>query len=462
MISSRAVGAGAFVVIGVVLFTAALFLIGERRMLFEQRFPLYTEFSRLGQLAAGATVRVAGMDAGEVTDIQIPASPEGRFRVRMLVREDLRHLIRADSLATTQTEGLVGSLFVNISTGTEAAPAVADEDTIPGRDPFQLADLLEQASGTVTMLNETVTALRDDITMAVAQVAVTVDEAHALIQDVGPDVRAMADNGNRISADARQIIARIERGEGTIGRLITDDTLYTRAREIADEAQVVMQNVREVSTEARRTLADFRAPEGPAMGMMADVRHTLTQAREATARLSDNMEALSRNFFFRGFFNRRGYFDLNAISPADYRSGVLENGRRRAMRIWLDAALVFDEGPDGALMLTEGGMARIDSAMATYLDYVPANPIVVEGYATGGVAAERFRESRARAALVREYLLGKYGLAPQHTGFIGLGSEAQGSPRDERWDGIALTLFLDREELQFVDQPRFAGREAED
>ena len=39
MISSRAVGAGAFVVLGVVLFTAALFMIGSRRMLFEDRFP---------------------------------------------------------------------------------------------------------------------------------------------------------------------------------------------------------------------------------------------------------------------------------------------------------------------------------------------------------------------------------------------------------------------------------------
>ena len=88
MTSSKAVGAGAFIVIGVLLFTVALFMIGERRMLFQSKYELYTEFARLGQLENGAVVRVAGMDAGEVTEIRIPASPSEKFRVRLEVRED--------------------------------------------------------------------------------------------------------------------------------------------------------------------------------------------------------------------------------------------------------------------------------------------------------------------------------------------------------------------------------------
>ena len=74
----------------------------------------------------------------------------------MEVLDDLRHLIRTDSLATTQTEGLVGAVFVNIDPGTEQAPIVPDGGTIPGRDPFLMADLLQQASDTVTMVNDTV------------------------------------------------------------------------------------------------------------------------------------------------------------------------------------------------------------------------------------------------------------------------------------------------------------------
>ena len=452
MISSRVVGAGAFVVIGVVLFTTALFMIGSRRMLFEDRTEIYSEFGKLGQLEVGAAVRVAGVDGGEVTDIQVPPMPSGKFRVRMLVREDLRHLIRTDSVATTQTEGLVGAIFVNINPGTDAARVVPEGGTIPGRDPFQMADLLQQASETIAMVNDTVESLRGDITTAVRQVALTAEDAHALLEDIRPDITTIARNGGRISADTQAVIASIRNGEGTIGKLINDDSLYMRAREIAEEARVVMQNVKEVSTEARRAISDFRSKDGPAQGLMADMRVTLTQAREATADLADNMEAMKRNFFLRGFFNQRGYFDLNEISPADYRRGVLENGRRKAMRIWLTSPVLFAAGPDGTETLTEAGRSRIDSAMSTYLRYLPTNPIVVEGYAGEGTVDEQFRKARYRAGIVREYILGRYELRPQNTGYIALGHDAPGSPAQDRWDGVSLTLFLDREELQFAGQ----------
>jgi phospholipid/cholesterol/gamma-HCH transport system substrate-binding protein len=460
MTSSKAVGAGAFVVVGALLFTLALFMIGERRMLFQKRYTVYTEFSRLGQLENGAVVRVAGLDAGEVTDIRIPDSPSDKFRIKMDVREDMRHLIRADSVATTQTEGLVGAIYVNVGAGSDESPILPPGGTVAGREPFQISDLLQQASESVKLITETVDALRGDAEKAVEQIALTAEDAHGLVADIRPDITAIARNGNQISADTSDILASINSGKGTLGKLVNDDALYQQVREIAGdahkiagEAQMIMANVRELSAEAKHALADFRSKDGPTQGLMSDMRLTLSQAREATADLADNMEAMKRNFLLRGFFNKRGYYDLNAISPADYRSGVLENGKRKAMRIWLTSGVLFERRADGTEALTPEGRARIDSAMSTFLQYVPANPIVVEGYATDGVVGEQFQRSRLRAAAVREYLLTQYHLPPQNTGAIALAAEAQGSPTDGRWDGIALTLFLDREQLQFAVQP---------
>jgi phospholipid/cholesterol/gamma-HCH transport system substrate-binding protein len=453
MNQAKLVGAGAFVVIGILLFTVGLFMIGERRMLFEDRFEVYTEFAKLGQLELGAVVRVAGMDAGEVTDIQVPSSPAGKFRVQMEVREDLHGLVRTDSVATSQMEGLVGAIFLNIGAGSENAPPVPEKGTIPSREPFSMADLLDQASGTITLVTETVQDMRGDVEKAVQQIALTAEDAHAMLEDIRPDVTAITKNGNRIAGDVAQISERIRKGEGTIGKLVNDDALYTRAKEIAEEVKVVMANVREVSDEARRAISDFRSKEGPAQGLMGDMRAMLSETREAVSDLADNMEALKHNFLLRGYFNRRGYFDLDAISPVEYRSGVLENGKRKAARIWLGAKVLFEQRPDGSEALTEEGRARIDSAMATYLKYVPANPIVVEGYADGPTVNDRFRLGRQRAGTVREYLLGKYELTPQATGFIALGNEAEGSPDGNgKWDGVAITLFVDREALQLVTQ----------
>lgn len=451
MLSSKVVGAGAFVLIGVLLFTVALFMIGERRSLFERRFPVYTEFARVGQLEIGASVRISGLDAGEVRDIDVPRTPSGKFRVRMLVRNDLHGLVRTDSIATTETEGLVGAEFINITGGSDRAPLVPENGTIASREPVQVSDLLQQASDTMTLVNETVKALSGDAETAVHEVALTAQDTHALVQTLSPDLTQMARNAVKISADTQQVVANINEGTGTIGRLINDDTLYNRANETMAQAQDTMTNFKQVSDEARRAIADFRSPDGPAMGLMADMRATVLQAREATTDLADDMEALKHNFFLRGFFKDRGYYDLDAISPSEYRNGVLENGKRKAMRIWLGAGVLFGPGTDGLEALTPEGRARLDSAMATYLKYVPTNPIVVEGYSTQGTLGDRFRQGRQRAAMVRAYLLGRYDLRPQQTGYIAL-EEAKDSPSGNRWDGVAITLFLDREALQFSRQ----------
>jgi phospholipid/cholesterol/gamma-HCH transport system substrate-binding protein len=454
MVSAKVVGAGAFVIIGVLLFTAALFMIGERRMLFEDRFEVYAEFAQLGQLEPGAIVRVAGMNAGEVTDIQVPTSPAEKFRVKMRVRDDLHPLVRTDSIASAQTEGLVGGIYVNIAAGTPEAPEIPEGGTIQSREPFALSDLLQQASDTIAQVNKTVERLSGDVEMTVKQISMTVQDAHELIEEVSPQIKAIAENGNRISADTQRIIASIREGEGTIGKLINDDSLYQRAREIADDAKMVMANVKDVSEEARSAIADFRSKDGPASGLFADMRVTLNQAREATADLADNMEAMKHNFLLRGFFNRRGYFDLDAISPAEYRNGVLENGKRKAMRIWLSAPVLFETGPNGEEGLSADGRNRVDSAMTTYLRHVPSNPIVIEGYATEGTLGDRYRVSRQRAAIVREYVLGRYGLSPQNLGYIALGSDAIGSPAGKAWDGVSLTMFLDTVALQLAAQAR--------
>ena len=152
MTPTRLAGIGAFVIGGILLFAIGLFLIGERRMLFQKKFTLYTQFSRISGLQPGAPVKVNGMGAGEVETIEVPASPASKFRVRLRIREDLHPLVRTDSIASIQTEGLVGGTFLFVNAGSDAAPRVADEGTIPGREPFEMADLMLQMSDTVRMV----------------------------------------------------------------------------------------------------------------------------------------------------------------------------------------------------------------------------------------------------------------------------------------------------------------------
>src|SRR5215469_10050431 len=103
---------GLFVVGGLILFGAGMFLIGDRRQAFGQHAEYYSEFVNLAGLTNGAKVRVGGLDSGEVLAIDVPDSPSSRFRVRWRVGAKLRGVIRADSLVTIDTEGVVGGTYL--------------------------------------------------------------------------------------------------------------------------------------------------------------------------------------------------------------------------------------------------------------------------------------------------------------------------------------------------------------
>src|SRR6185369_7273728 len=114
--STDKAGMGAFVIGGLLLFGLGLFLIGDRRMLFSRSADYYTEFSQISALEAGAKVRVGGMDAGEVIEVRVPPGPRSKFRLKFRVIAKLFPVIRNDSIASIQTDGLLGNKFLLIDT----------------------------------------------------------------------------------------------------------------------------------------------------------------------------------------------------------------------------------------------------------------------------------------------------------------------------------------------------------
>lgn len=444
MQKNRLAAVGAFVVLGLLLFAVGLFLIGDRRMLFSDTFEVYAEFSRIAGLENGAIVRVAGMNAGEVNAIHLPASPSAKFRVRLRVREDLRQLIRLDSVASIQNDGLVGNKFVQVESGTDGSPPVPEGGTIQSREPFDLAHMFQRVNETIDLVTATITDVKAGVDEALGAVSATAADAQALVGDIGAELTAVTSTANRVAADVQAMVADVKAGRGSVGKLMTDDAFYERLKRIAGEAERTVGNLREASESAKRAIDDFRGEKGPVRGVAADLQQSLAAARETLNDLAETTEALKRNFFFRGFFNRRGYFDLEDVSVEAYRNGALEADDRRALRVWVDAGVLFEKGPDGAERITDDGRLRLDSAMAPFLRLARDTPFVIEGYAAGESRADEFLLSRSRAQLVRDYVVGKFGLEARFVTTMAMGPQAADSPAGDRWDGVALAAFVRR------------------
>ncbi|HXE79357.1 MAG TPA: MlaD family protein [Vicinamibacterales bacterium] len=447
MSRAKLVAVGVFVLVTLGLFATALFLVGERRMLFTRHIELNTRFADLSGLQPGSPVRVAGMTAGEVRHIAVPSTPGGPFVVRFTVREDLESLVRTDSLTSIRTEGLVGGTYLAVAAGSGTAPPARAGATLPSREPVGVADLLEQVSRTVTLITEAIVDVRADLEVAIAAVTDAAQRADAVVAEVGEDVAAIAESSRRITNDAAAIVADMRAGRGTVGKLLTEDELYREATSIMAESRRIAEDVRAVVAETRRAVETLNAGEGPTQTMIAELRETVTVARAALENLEENTEALKRNWFFRGFFRDRGYYDLDDLSPAAYRGGLLKRGDREDLRIWLRGDLLFESTPDEGLVLSDEGRARLDSAMATFLRYPLEGPLIVEGYATGP-AGEAFVAARRRAGIARDYLVSRFELNPRTVGIVPLVEPGDRGPDGQPWDGVALAFFVKRDVLR--------------
>ena len=195
-------------------------------------------------------------------------------------------------------------------------------------------------------------------------------------------------------------------------------------------------------------VAAFTGRDGTAQQIAQTLRNTLVQVQEVTSDLAEGTEALKRNFLFRGFFRQRGFFDLDTLSREAYRSGALEGRERTALRIWIDAAVLFARDAGGLERLTDEGRRRIDSAMAQLVSYPRDSPLVVEGYAEGAGGESAYLQSVDRAQAVRDYVLARFRRNATLTDIMPKADEATSSPRgDNRWSGVALAMFVRNDAL---------------
>ena len=453
--SPRLALVGAFVIGGLLLFAVGLFMIGDRRLLFTENFAAVADFGNVNGVEVGTSVRLSGLAAGEVTGLTLPSAPGGRFLVRMRIREDLRPLVRADSVAAILTDGLLGAAFIELRSGSPDAPPVADGGTIRGVDAVQVADLITEGRETFRVVADEMVAMQGRVQETFDELGETVNATTGLIQDVGIDIREVGsasvlfvDSARDVMDEAQRLVQGVAEGEGTAGRLLTDDALYTHLSGLARETEAAMQAMRGSAEEVEAMVNRWNQPDSPTQQVLVDAGDVVTYARDAMADLAENTEAMKRNWLFRGFFSDRGFYNLDEMTRDEYRE-LLVDDRYTPLRIWLSADVLFDADDENTVTLGDGADRRLEEAMGELLDYPRNSPLVVEGYATAGGPGQQFRQAQERASAVQAWLARVFRRSAELTGTMPLGPDAPESPAgDGRWDGVALTLFASTEELE--------------
>src|SRR5438309_11367537 len=152
---------GLFVLVALAVFLATIYALGARARLFEARYVVYADFTEVGGLTEGATVRLAGVQIGRVAGVHLPGEPGGKVRVDLNIARRYAARIRKNSVARIETQGLLGDKVVEITVGTAAAPALAAGDVLVARDPADFGRVLAAGADTVKDVSALAAALRE-------------------------------------------------------------------------------------------------------------------------------------------------------------------------------------------------------------------------------------------------------------------------------------------------------------
>jgi phospholipid/cholesterol/gamma-HCH transport system substrate-binding protein len=481
---TKKIGIGAFVIGGLVLFGVGMFLIGDQHQAFARHLEFYSEFVNLAGLSNGAKVRVAGMDAGQVVDIAVPDSPSSRFRVRWKIDERLRGLVRTDSVATIATEGVVGGTYLAVGPGSAQAGQADSLAIIPSKETKDISDLvagaaglLGDAQGTLKDIGPKLGATLDTLNGTVSNVndvVVGLKEGRGTAgmllrdQDLANVIRR---NVTSAISNLSEVVADLKQGRGAAGMLLRDETLAGQVRQIVKNAEHASADLGQAARQADSMVSDLNSrgipqkaadlidsisdsarqvhqiisevakPDQNGTSAGENIRESLANASAAASNLAEATEALKHNFLVRGFFKKRGYYNLADISPDKYRNDrvFISPANRRA---WLPGSDLFQSGANGDEELSARGKALLNAALVQSGDSVLESPIVVEGYRDGNVPADQLRLSRSRAMLVRQYLQAHFQLDTSNLGTVAMRNSPPSGTNRATWDGICLVVLL--------------------
>ena len=145
--SSKKISVGIFIIVGTILLITALYSGGKRQHLFSKNLQLYAIFTDVSGLQVGNNVRYSGVDVGTVGKIQMTA--EGKITVEMSVDEKAAKFIKKNAVASIASDGLVGSMVVNIIPGeNKIGKMVVSGDYIQVKTKVTIDEIMETFSKT--------------------------------------------------------------------------------------------------------------------------------------------------------------------------------------------------------------------------------------------------------------------------------------------------------------------------
>ncbi len=227
---------GILVLTSFVLLAAAIFFVGGETGFFTPTYTITAYFDSASGMNTGAEVWLEGVTVGNVSGVELSTQPEPErsVAVEMRIDQQYQNLIFSDSLVTVQTIGLLGDSYVDIARGPGAGTPLPDGGTLQGQGAGDIRELITGTNDVIANLGV--------LSERVQQIATQIQEGEGTLGRILTDT-SVFDNANDVVLEVNQLVRNARTGNGTIGRLMSDDALFARMTDTVDRMEALIADV---------------------------------------------------------------------------------------------------------------------------------------------------------------------------------------------------------------------------
>ncbi|MFO1464545.1 MAG: MlaD family protein [bacterium] len=259
--TSQQVRVGIFVFIGLILSMVVIFLLGDGVNFFERQYHLYGRFKDISGLRLDAPVFLAGIQVGKVDDIVFPKELDQReVVVKLLIQKKYQSRIREDSMVSVTTQGLLGDKAIFISMGGAEYEELKNGDSLkvkPGLSLEALSDRGQELLDNVNNLSKNINGLVDDIKSKEGMI-------HALIYDT--EGKTIVKDLAKVTDGAQSIVRKIQGGDGMLHAMIYDPV----RKDIGKNFSQTVENLRSATKNFDLISGKIEQGEGSVGGLIND------------------------------------------------------------------------------------------------------------------------------------------------------------------------------------------------
>jgi phospholipid/cholesterol/gamma-HCH transport system substrate-binding protein len=211
---------GALILVALIILAIAILKLGQSGNLFGKRYHLVSFVGNVSGLRIGGPVTIAGQLAGSIDDIRFlppDADTAHNLKIVLQVNQSLQSQVRTDSRAKIKTQGLLGDKVLDISVGTPKFRPLKEGDTLLIAPAVDYEAVVQQASGIMGQVA--------DVTRDLKRVTDQINRGQGTLGQLLTN-RTLYDQLNATLDRTSALMSRLENPRGTIGRLLDDPTLY--------------------------------------------------------------------------------------------------------------------------------------------------------------------------------------------------------------------------------------------